>query len=100
MFDVIKKLGRSASILIRKFYFANEPPSAWSTDQIKHLLTDVIFMMDSAINAEWLAKYQPNLRHYHYRFTYDGRYSLLKRLFLSASVSGACHGDDLMYMFK
>uniref|UniRef100_A0A182V9E8 Carboxylic ester hydrolase n=1 Tax=Anopheles merus TaxID=30066 RepID=A0A182V9E8_ANOME len=85
---------------IRKFYFANEPPSAWSTDQIKHLLTDVIFMMDSAINAEWLAKYQPNLRHYHYRFTYDGRYSLLKRLFLSASVSGACHGDDLMYMFK
>uniref|UniRef100_A0A182PTX2 carboxylesterase n=1 Tax=Anopheles epiroticus TaxID=199890 RepID=A0A182PTX2_9DIPT len=85
---------------IRKFYFSDDPPSAWSTDQIKHLLTDVIFMMDSAINAEWLAKYQPNLPHYHYRFTYDGRYSLLKRLFLSSSVSGACHGDDLMYMFK
>uniref|UniRef100_A0A182MVN1 Carboxylic ester hydrolase n=1 Tax=Anopheles culicifacies TaxID=139723 RepID=A0A182MVN1_9DIPT len=85
---------------VRQFYFSDAPPSAWSTDQIKHLLTDVIFMMDSAINAEWLAKYQPNLRHYHYRFTYDGRYSLLKRLFLSANVAGACHGDDLMYMFN
>uniref|UniRef100_A0A182KG30 Carboxylic ester hydrolase n=1 Tax=Anopheles christyi TaxID=43041 RepID=A0A182KG30_9DIPT len=85
---------------IQKFYFSDDPPSAWSTERIKHLLTDVIFMMDSAINAEWLAKYQPNLRHYHYRFTYDGRYSLLKRLFLSASVAGACHGDDLMYMFN
>ncbi|XP_053664049.1 uncharacterized protein LOC128713213 [Anopheles marshallii] len=85
---------------IRRFYFSDEPPSAWSTDQIKHLFTDVIFMMDSAINAEWLAKYQPNLRHYHYRFTYDGRFSLLKRLFSSATVTGACHGDDLMYMFN
>ncbi|XP_052895909.1 uncharacterized protein LOC128303096 [Anopheles moucheti] len=85
---------------IRQFYFSDEPPSAWSTDQIKHLFTDVIFMMDSAINAEWLAKYQPNLRHYHYRFTYDGRFSLLKRLFSSATVTGACHGDDLMYMFN
>ncbi|XP_050074230.1 esterase B1-like [Anopheles maculipalpis] len=83
-----------------KFYFADEPPATWPTDQLKHLLTDVIFMKDSAINAEWLAKYQPNLRHYHYRFTYDGRFSLLKRLFLSANVTGACHGDDLLYMFN
>uniref|UniRef100_A0A182Y236 carboxylesterase n=1 Tax=Anopheles stephensi TaxID=30069 RepID=A0A182Y236_ANOST len=85
---------------IRKFYFSDEPPSAWPTDQLKHLLTDVIFMKDSAVNAEWLAKHQPHLRHYHYRFTFDGRFSLLKRLFLSANVTGACHGDDLLYMFN
>ncbi|XP_053674709.1 uncharacterized protein LOC128725016 [Anopheles nili] len=83
-----------------QFYFADSPPTAWSADQIKHLLTDTIFLIDSTINAEWLARYQPNLRHYHYRFTFDGRFSLLKRLFHKAIVSGACHGDDTLYMFN
>uniref|UniRef100_A0A182NJS3 carboxylesterase n=1 Tax=Anopheles dirus TaxID=7168 RepID=A0A182NJS3_9DIPT len=85
---------------ILKFYFNDAPPSGWSTEQLKHFLTDVIFAVDSARAAEWIARYQPNVRHYHYRFTYDGRFSLLKRLFLSAAVPGACHGDDLMYMFN
>uniref|UniRef100_A0AAG5D1U9 Carboxylic ester hydrolase n=1 Tax=Anopheles atroparvus TaxID=41427 RepID=A0AAG5D1U9_ANOAO len=85
---------------IRKFYFGDALSADWSSDQLKHLLSDVIFMTDSAVSAEWLAKYQPNLPHYHYQFTYDGRFSLLKRLFLNATVRGACHGDDLFYMFN
>uniref|UniRef100_A0A182QB86 Carboxylic ester hydrolase n=1 Tax=Anopheles farauti TaxID=69004 RepID=A0A182QB86_9DIPT len=85
---------------VRKFYFNNAPPSEWSNEQLKHFFTDAIFALDSALGAEWLARYQPNVRHYHYRFTFDGRFSLLKRLFQNASVPGACHGDDLMYMFN
>ncbi|XP_058121661.1 esterase B1-like [Anopheles ziemanni] len=85
---------------IRKFYFGDRVPTDWSPEQLKHLLSDVIFMTDSAVSAEWVAKYQPNLAHFHYRFTYDGRFSLLKRLFLNGTVDGACHGDDIFYMFN
>ncbi|XP_050094161.1 uncharacterized protein LOC126576901 [Anopheles aquasalis] len=84
---------------IKRFYFGDEPVGRWDREQLKHLLSDTIFMTDSWINAELLARYQPLLRHYHYRFTYDGRFSILKRLFMNARTSGACHGDDLMYMF-
>uniref|UniRef100_A0AAG5D1N2 Carboxylic ester hydrolase n=1 Tax=Anopheles atroparvus TaxID=41427 RepID=A0AAG5D1N2_ANOAO len=85
---------------IKRFYFGDRPVDARTIDQMNDLLSDNTFITNSAISAEWLAKYQPNVTHFHYRFTYDGRLSLLKRLFQLSNVSGACHGDDLMYMFK
>ncbi|XP_035787953.1 esterase B1-like [Anopheles albimanus] len=84
---------------IKRFYFGDQPVDQWDREQLKHLLSDTIFMTDSCMNAELLARYQPHLRHYHYRFTYDGRFSILKRLFMNGRTPGACHGDDLMYMF-
>ncbi|ETN60643.1 carboxylesterase [Anopheles darlingi] len=84
---------------IKRFYFGDQPADRWDREQLKHLLSDMIFMTDSWLNAEWVARYQPHLRHYHYRFTYDGRFSILKRFYRNASTPGACHGDELMYMF-
>ncbi|XP_049542843.1 esterase 6-like [Anopheles darlingi] len=84
---------------IKRFYFGDQPADRWDREQLKHLLSDMIFMTDSWLNAEWVARYQPHLRHYHYRFTYDGRFSILKRFYRNSSTPGACHGDELMYMF-
>ncbi|XP_050076140.1 uncharacterized protein LOC126563537 [Anopheles maculipalpis] len=84
---------------IKQFYFGERPVHE-QIDKMCDLLTDNTFITNSVTSAEWLAKYQPNAPHFHYRFTYDGRYSLLKRVFQLSNVKGACHGDDTMYMFN
>lgn len=85
---------------IKQFYFGERPVNEQTIDKMCDLLSDNTFITNSVTSAEWLAKYQPNAPHFHYRFTYDGRYSLLKRVFHLSHVKGACHGDDTMYMFN
>uniref|UniRef100_A0A182Q029 Carboxylic ester hydrolase n=1 Tax=Anopheles farauti TaxID=69004 RepID=A0A182Q029_9DIPT len=85
---------------IQRFYFGDQPVGDRTIDKMCDLLSDNTFITNSVTSAEWLAKYQPNAPHYHYRFTFDGRFSVLKRIFLLSNVRGACHGDDTMYMFN
>lgn len=85
---------------IRKFYFGDKPVDKAASDQLNDTMADNYFIMNSVINAEWIAKYHPKVPHYHYRFTYDGRFSLTKKLFNQAHVKGACHGDDVFYIFR
>lgn len=85
---------------IRKFYFEDKPVNESTNDELCDVMADNYFITNSVINSEWLAKYQPNVRHYHYRFTFDGRFSLTKKLFNQAHLKGACHGDDVFYMFR
>ncbi|XP_001655125.2 esterase B1 [Aedes aegypti] len=85
---------------IRKFYFEDKPVNESTNDELCDVMADNYFITNSVINSEWLAKYQPNVRHYHYRFTFDGRFSLTKKLFNQAHLKGACHGDDVFYMFS
>ncbi|XP_058457957.1 esterase B1-like [Malaya genurostris] len=86
--------------LIRKFYFGDEPVTKNTCEQISDVMADNYFFTNSMINAEWMAKYQPNTPHYHYRFTFDGRFSFAKRLFKQTHVKGACHGDDVFHIFS
>uniref|UniRef100_A0A182JPS1 carboxylesterase n=1 Tax=Anopheles christyi TaxID=43041 RepID=A0A182JPS1_9DIPT len=85
---------------IKQFYFGERSVNESTIDKMCDLLSDNTFITNSATSAEWLAKYQPNARHFHYRFTYDGRFSMLKRIFQLSNVPGACHGDDTLYMFN
>uniref|UniRef100_A0A2M3Z455 Carboxylic ester hydrolase n=1 Tax=Anopheles braziliensis TaxID=58242 RepID=A0A2M3Z455_9DIPT len=86
---------------LKRFYFGDRPLSEDQTvNRMCDLLSDNTFITNSVTTAEWIAKYQPNAPHYHYRFTFDGRFSMLKRLFQQSHVAGACHGDDLFYMFN
>ncbi|XP_052860074.1 esterase B1-like [Anopheles cruzii] len=86
---------------IKRFYFGDDPVKPDRViDRMCDLLSDNTFITNSVTSAEWLAKYQPNVQHFHYRFTFDGRFSLLKRMFQHSHVTGACHGDDIMYMFN
>ncbi|XP_062534699.1 esterase B1-like [Armigeres subalbatus] len=91
-----EELGRH----IRNFYFGDKPVSKSTDNQLSDVMSDNYFITSSVINAEWLAKYQPKVKHYHYRFTFDGRFSLSKKLFNQTHVDGACHGDDVFYMFS
>ncbi|XP_053689444.1 esterase B1-like [Sabethes cyaneus] len=89
------ELGKS----IRQFYFGDRPVSKSTYDQISDVMSDNYFITNSLISAEWMAKYQPRIPHYHYRFTFDGRFSFAKRLFNQTQTKGACHGDDCFYIF-
>ncbi|XP_062534697.1 esterase B1-like [Armigeres subalbatus] len=90
------KLGKE----IRNFYFGDKLVSKSTYNQLSDVMADNYFITSSVINAEWLARHQPKVNHYHYRFTFDGRFSITKKLFNQTHVDGACHGDDVFYMFS
>lgn len=94
--DDKQKIGKE----IRRFYFGDKKIDKHALNEMCDLMSDNIFITNTMINAEWLAKYQPNVKHYHYRFTYDGRLSFCKRMFNLSQVPGACHSDDIFYLFK
>lgn len=85
---------------IKRFYFGDQLVGKGTENEINAAFGDIYFIVNSLINAEWLAKYQPKVPHYHYRFTYHGRFSVTKRLFNQNHVEGACHGDDVFYIFS
>lgn len=85
---------------IREFYFGNKRIDRNSLIEMCDLMSDNIFFTNTMISAEWIAKYQPNVKHFHYRFTYEGRYSFTKHISKMSQVPGACHGDDIFYLFS
>uniref|UniRef100_A0A8D8MGT3 carboxylesterase n=1 Tax=Culex pipiens TaxID=7175 RepID=A0A8D8MGT3_CULPI len=94
--DDKQKIGKE----IRQFYFGDKKIDKNTLNEMCDLMSDNIFITNTMISAEWLAKYQPNVKHYHYRFTYDGRLSFCKRMFNLSHVPGACHSDDIFYLFN
>ncbi|XP_058827950.1 uncharacterized protein LOC131687876 [Topomyia yanbarensis] len=85
---------------IKRFYFGDKRIDKSTLNELSNLMSDNIFITNTMVSAEWIAKYQPNVRHYHYRFSYDGKFSVSKRLFNLSHLAGACHGDDIFYLFK
>jgi carboxylesterase type B len=41
----------------------------------------------------------PNTTIYNYEFSYDGAYNMVKLFLFVKGYDGACHGDDLFYLF-
>ncbi|XP_001655126.3 esterase B1 [Aedes aegypti] len=85
---------------VRQFYFGNKPIGEKSFDELCDVLSDNIFVTNTNLSAEWIAKYQPNVKQYHYRFCFDGKLGFTKKIFNLSHVKGACHGDDLFYLFQ
>lgn len=85
---------------IRQFYFGDKNIDKSSLNELCNVLSDNIFITNTNVSAEWIAKHQPNVKQYHYRFCYDGRLSFSKKIFNMSHVAGACHGDDLFYLFR
>ncbi|XP_055537564.1 acetylcholinesterase-like [Wyeomyia smithii] len=84
---------------IKKFYFQDDSFSNRTKQQMCDLMSDITFITTTMISAEWLAKHQPSVRHYHYQFTFHGRFSLFKGFSKTSDLKGASHGDDAFYLF-
>ncbi|XP_053686889.1 esterase B1-like [Sabethes cyaneus] len=90
------ELGRK----IQKFYFGDRRIDMSVVQEMCDYKSDTTFLIDSIVNAEWMAKHQPQVRHFHYRFSYNGRYNFGKLCLNLGHLEGASHTDELFYMYK
>lgn len=84
---------------IKYFYFGNQPVSKETLPQLLDLLTDYNF----AIGTHQMAHLFQQLDigpAYFYKFSHDGCLNLFKQFFGDTKIPGACHGDDMFYIFK
>lgn len=84
---------------IKNFYFGDKKFDESTYKEMCQLMTDFHFAVGHYMNAELLAKYQHSSSHYMYRFCHDGGLNMFKKFFSKIYVPGACHADDLFYLF-
>uniref|UniRef100_W8B8I9 carboxylesterase n=1 Tax=Ceratitis capitata TaxID=7213 RepID=W8B8I9_CERCA len=85
---------------MREFYFNGQQITYDQLDAMTNLLSDYHFVVDLQQAAKLQVQYKPNSPLYCYRFDYTGGRDLLKRLFHMESLPGACHADELNYLFQ
>ncbi|XP_053674681.1 uncharacterized protein LOC128724987 [Anopheles nili] len=83
---------------VKQFYFGSEGVSKKTVNQMADLMTDYHFGILANTCAEMHARYQPDSPMFYYQFSYDGELNMYKKL-LRLSIPGACHADELSYMF-
>ncbi|XP_062541501.1 neuroligin-4, X-linked-like [Armigeres subalbatus] len=85
---------------IKQFYLGNKPIGLDTLNEVTDLFSDHTFVTTSNLSAEWLAKYQPNAKQYHYVFSFIGRFNFPKELYNASHLQGASHGDDCFHLFN
>ncbi|KAI8425009.1 hypothetical protein MSG28_006896 [Choristoneura fumiferana] len=83
---------------IRHFYFQQRPVDLRNIDSLIDLFTDVMFLRPVLDTVRLYANSNRTSPTYLYRFAFDGALGLFKRM-LGISHPGACHGDEMGYLF-
>ncbi|XP_028169801.1 esterase FE4-like [Ostrinia furnacalis] len=84
---------------VRNFYFGEERVSHKNIKSLAKIYTDLYFEFPAAIESDLLVKHS-NATVYNYFFDYSGKRNVLKQRMGYGNESGACHADDLFYLFK
>jgi carboxylesterase type B len=84
---------------IKKFYFGSDQITEFTIDNFVDLMTDLFFLNPLAISSEMHRRYQLNSKQYLYEFCFDGDLNLMKKILSMDHCKGACHADDLFYLF-
>ncbi|XP_055381803.1 juvenile hormone esterase-like [Condylostylus longicornis] len=85
---------------MRKFYFNNQKIDSKSLESLKDLLTDYHFTIGLQAVAEIHSRYNCKSPLFFYKFSYVGGLNMFKKWFQLEKLKGACHGDDLFYLFQ
>ncbi|EJY57416.1 AAEL017553-PA, partial [Aedes aegypti] len=85
---------------IKKLYFGSKPVDRNSLRELSNLFTDTDFVAHQMVGTEWISRYQPRVKHYNYRFTFDGQYGVMERVLGTTNIGGTWHGDDVFYIFR
>jgi acetylcholinesterase len=93
--DEAKSLGKK----IKEFYFQDKPIDQTTLSQFITFMTDFHFTIPHTITYELHSMYQKN-HQYLYEFCYDGELNGFKSLLQMDQFSGACHFDELFYLFE
>ncbi|CAH2233686.1 venom carboxylesterase-6 [Pararge aegeria] len=83
---------------IRAFYFQQRPVDIHTIDSLIDLFTDVMFLRPALETVRLQAMTNRTSPTYLYRFAFDGALGLFKRM-LGITHPGACHGDEMGYLF-
>ncbi|XP_055921512.1 juvenile hormone esterase isoform X2 [Eupeodes corollae] len=85
---------------MRDFYMDGAKIEEGTLDTFQNLLSDFNFVIDAYVAAEMHSRHQHKSPLYFYRFDYTGDLGFYKRLFQFDHLKGACHGDELFYIFQ
>nr|XP_029728686.1 esterase B1-like [Aedes albopictus] len=85
---------------VKNFYLGHREIGWKTVNESCIMMTDITFAGGIYLNAELIAKYQPNVIHYHYNFAFRGRFNILRRFTGLDDVEGVCHSEDYAYMFR
>lgn len=83
---------------IRTFYFQQRAVDLRNIDSLIDLFTDVMFLRPVLETVRGQIQSNRTSATYLYRFAFDGALGLFKRM-LGITHPGACHGDEMGYLF-
>uniref|UniRef100_A0A182M1Y5 Carboxylic ester hydrolase n=1 Tax=Anopheles culicifacies TaxID=139723 RepID=A0A182M1Y5_9DIPT len=84
---------------IKRHYFGEMPISRTNLNQLVDLLTDR-FVVGYYVLCKLWSEHQTKTPMYSYRFTYDGTLNKGKELLKFQQLPGACHIDEVYYLFS
>ncbi|XP_038220718.1 esterase FE4-like [Zerene cesonia] len=90
--------GMTVSRRAQEFYFGDEPISLQKIDNVTDLYTDLYFEVPAIMETELLLN-RTTSRVFNYIFNYSGGRNFLKQRSGRGHEPGACHADDLFYLF-
>lgn len=86
---------------IKRFYFGSSPVNVQKINQYFDLYSDLLFTLGHYGTMSMISKLKPG-QAYGYVFSFEGELNVFKKLVLQGlefEVPGACHVDELGYLF-
>lgn len=84
---------------VKEFYFQDKPVDNTTLPQFNNFMTDMHFSIPHTLTYETHSMYQKSDQ-FVYEFRYDGELNGFKSLLQMDDVPGACHFDELFYLFN
>ncbi|KAG5678134.1 hypothetical protein PVAND_007832 [Polypedilum vanderplanki] len=84
---------------IKSFYFGERDISIDEIYNFIDYMTDIYFLIGQTVTNELHARYQHNSKQYLYEFRFDGELNLFKKVLMMEEYKGACHADEVFYLF-
>jgi carboxylesterase type B len=91
-----KELGERIS----RFYFGEKGVTHENVQQFIQLLSDFYFTVPQTMHARLNQIHHPGMNQFLYDFDFDGKLNFLKKALKMTKYEGACHFDDLSYLFR
>lgn len=84
---------------VKKFYFGDLDVSNETLPQLVTLFTDLAYFSYQTISVDFMSLYQPVCKIFLNEFQFDGKLNIQKKLVKLEHLPGACHADDVFYLF-
>lgn len=98
--DSMSKEAENLGDEISNFYFGEKGACEENIHQFINLMSDLYFIIPQTMHARLNQVHHPSINQYHFEFDFDGRLNFLKNALKMQDLKGACHFDDLSYLFR